>query len=165
QGVKYQSSNATVLQNMTGSTGAAFNDPTKGSELAKSQFSKGSDVVFAAAGGTGIGVYQAAKDEGKLAIGVDSNQNHVQPGTMLTSMVKRVDQAAYKTYKDAAAGTWKPGLVVLGLSDGGVDWALDDNNASLITADMKAKMKDIRAKIISGEIKVHDYMSDNTCNY
>ncbi|MBR7889288.1 BMP family ABC transporter substrate-binding protein [Marinomonas sp. A79] len=165
QGVKYTTSNATVLQNMTGSTGAAFNDPTKGSELAKSQFSKGADVVFAAAGGTGIGVYQAAKDEGKFAIGVDSNQNHIQPGTMLTSMVKRVDQAAYKTYKDAAAGTWKPGLVVLGLAEGGVDWAQDENNASLISADMKAKISDIRAKIISGEIQVHDYMSDNTCNY
>ena len=165
QGVKYASSSATVLQNMTGSTGAAFNDPTKGSELAKSQFSQGADVVFAAAGGTGIGVYQAAKDEGKLAIGVDSNQNHVQPGTMLTSMVKRVDEAAYKTYKDAAEGNWKPGLVVLGLAEDGVDWALDDNNASLVTADMKAKLKDIRAKIISGDIKVHDYMSDSTCNY
>ena len=165
QGVKYQSPNATVFQNMTGSTGAAFNDPTKGSELAKSQFSKGSDVVFAAAGGTGIGVYQAAKDEGKLAIGVDSNQNHIQPGTMLTSMVKRVDEAAFKTYSDSAAGTWKPGLVVLGLAEDGVDWALDDNNAKLITADMKAKINDIRSKIISGDIKVHDYMSDNTCNY
>lgn len=165
QGVKYQSPSATVFQNMTGSTGAAFNDPTKGSELAKSQFSKGSDVVFAAAGGTGIGVYQAAKDEGKLAIGVDSNQNHIQPGTMLTSMVKRVDEAAFKTYTDSAAGTWKPGLVVLGLAEDGVDWALDDNNAKLITADMKAKINDIRAKIISGDITVHDYMSDNTCNY
>ena len=165
QGVKYQSPNATVLQNMTGSTGAAFNDPTKGSELAKSQFSKGSDVVFAAAGGTGIGVYQAAKDEGKLAIGVDSNQNHIQPGTMLTSMVKRVDEAAFKTYTDSAAGTWKPGLVVLGLAEDGVDWALDDNNAKLISADMKTKINDIRAKIISGDIKIHDYMSDNTCNY
>lgn len=165
QGVKYASSSATVLQNMTGSTGAAFNDPTKGSELAKSQFSQGADVIFAAAGGTGIGVYQAAKDSGKLAIGVDSNQNHIQPGTMLTSMVKRVDEAAYKTYEDSAAGTWKPGLVVLGLAEGGVDWALDDNNANLITEEMKAKLNDIRAKIVSGEIKVHDYMSDNTCNY
>ena len=165
QGVKYISSDASVFQNMTGSTGAAFNDPTKGSELAKSQFSKGADVVFAAAGGTGIGVYQAAKDEGKLAIGVDSNQNHIQPGTMLTSMVKRVDLAAYNTYKNAAAGTWKPGMVVLGLAEGGVDWALDDNNASLITADMKAKVNDIRAKIVSGDITVHDYMSDNACDY
>ena len=165
QGVKYVTSGATVLQNMTGSTGAAFNDPTKGSELAKSQFSKGADVVFAAAGGTGIGVYQAAKDEGKLAIGVDSNQNHLQPGTMLTSMVKRVDLAAYNTYKSAADGSWKPGVVVLGLSEGGVDWALDVNNASLITADMKSNIQDIRGKIIAGDIQVHDYMSDNTCNY
>ena len=165
QGAKYVTPNAKVLQNMIGSTGAAFNDPTKGSELAKSQFSQGSDVVFAAAGGSGIGVYQAAKDEGKYAIGVDSNQNHIQPGTMLTSMVKRVDEAAFKTYEDAAAGKWKPGLVVLGLADGGIDWALDDNNASLVTEDMKAKMKDIRAKIVSGEIKIHDYMSDNKCDY
>ncbi|MCB5161135.1 BMP family lipoprotein [Marinomonas algarum] len=165
QGVKFATPNATVLQNMTGSTGAAFNDPTKGSELAKSQFSKGADVVFAAAGGTGIGVYQAAKDEGKFAIGVDSNQNHIQPGTMLTSMVKRVDQAAYNTYKNAPAGTWQPGLVVLGLAEDGVDWARDEYNASLITEEMKASVADIRAKIISGEIQVHDYMSDNTCNY
>ncbi|SBT16976.1 Membrane lipoprotein TmpC precursor [Marinomonas gallaica] len=165
QGVKFVTPNATVIQNMTGSTGAAFNDPTKGSELAKSQFSKGADVVFAAAGGTGIGVYQAAKDEGKLAIGVDSNQNHIQPGTMLTSMVKRVDAAAYKVFEEANTGTWKPGLEVLGLSDGGVSWAQDDYNKGLITADMKAKMDDVKAKIISGEISVHDYMSDSTCNY
>lgn len=165
QGAKYITPNAKVIQNMTGSTGAAFNDPTKGSELAKSQFSQGADVVFAAAGGTGIGVYQAAKDEGKLAIGVDSNQNHIQPGTMLTSMVKRVDLAAYKVFEESKAGEWKAGLEVLGLSDGGVDWALDDNNASLITADMKAKMEDVKAKIISGDIKVHDYMSDSTCSY
>lgn len=165
QGVKYVTPNATVIQNMTGSTGAAFNDPTKGSELAKSQFSQGADVVFAAAGGTGIGVYQAAKDEGKLAIGVDSNQNHIQPGTMLTSMVKRVDLAAYKVFEDAKADAWAPGLQVLGLSDGGVDWALDDNNASLITADMKAKMEEVKEHIINGDIQVHDYMSDSSCNY
>lgn len=165
QGAKYITSDATVIQNMTGSTGAAFNDPTKGSELAKSQFSQGADVVFAAAGGTGIGVYQAAKDEGKLAIGVDSNQNHIQPGTMLTSMVKRVDLAAYKVFEDANAGEWTSGLTVLGLAEGGVDWALDDNNASLITEEMKTKIADVKQHIISGDIQVHDYMSDNTCNY
>lgn len=165
QGVKFITPNATVIQNMTGSTGAAFNDPTKGSELAKSQFSKGADVVFAAAGGTGIGVYQSAKDDGKLAIGVDSNQNHIQPGTMLTSMVKRVDSAAYKVFEEANSGEWQPGLEVLGLADGGVDWAQDEYNKDLVTAEMKAKMDDVKAKIISGEISVHDYMSDSTCNY
>ncbi|MFT2110962.1 BMP family lipoprotein [Marinomonas sp. 2405UD68-3] len=164
QGVKYVVSNADVFQNMTGSTPSAFNDPTKGAELAKSQFSKGADVVFAAAGGTGIGVYQAAKDEGKFAIGVDSNQNHLQPGTMLTSMVKRVDLAAYNTYDQAAKGTWASGLTVLGLAEGGVDWALDDNNASLVDADMKSKMDAIRADIVSGKVVVHDYMSNNSCD-
>ncbi|WP_191602021.1 BMP family lipoprotein [Marinomonas algicola] len=164
QGAKYVTADATVFQNMTGSTPSAFNDPTKGAELAKSQFSQGADVVFAAAGGTGIGVYQAAKDEGKWAIGVDSNQNHLQPGTMLTSMVKRVDLAAYNTYDQAVNGTWAPGVTVLGLAESGVDWALDDNNASLVDAEMKAKIEAIRADIVSGKVSVHDYMSDNACN-
>ena len=163
QGVKYITPDAKVFQNMTGSTGAAFNNPTKGSELARSQFSQGADVVFAAAGGTGIGVYQAAADEGKFAIGVDSNQNYLHPGVMLTSMIKRVDLAAYNTYKNSAAGNWKPGVVTLGLDQDGVSWSLDEYNESLITPEMKDKMKEIKAKIISGDIKVHDYLEDNAC--
>ncbi|RZI70734.1 MAG: BMP family ABC transporter substrate-binding protein, partial [Rubrivivax sp.] len=99
QGAKVTNPKIEVFSNMTGTTSTAWNDPTRGGELAKSQFAKGSDVVFAAAGGTGVGVYQAAKDAGKLAIGVDSNQNHIQPGTMLTSMVKRVDVAVYNVLK------------------------------------------------------------------
>jgi len=165
QGAKYANSDATVLQNMTGSTPAAFADPAKGSELAKSQFSQGADVIYAAAGGTGMGVYQAAKDAGKLAIGVDANQNHLQPGTMLTSMVKRVGVAAKKTWIDSMDGTWKPGIQVLGLKENGVEWALDDNNASLVSDEMKAYVEGIKADIIAGKINVHDYMSDNTCNY
>jgi basic membrane protein A len=150
---------------MTGSTPAAFADPAKGSELAKSQFSKGADVIYAAAGGTGLGVYQAAKDAGKFAIGVDSNQNHLHPGTMLTSMVKSVGVAAYNTWEEGMEGTWKPGVKVLGLKDNGVKWALDENNADLITPEMKAYVDGLKADIISGKIKVHDYMSDNTCTY
>ncbi|MDX1342385.1 MAG: BMP family ABC transporter substrate-binding protein [Reinekea sp.] len=165
QGAKYVNADAEVFQNMTGSTPAAFNDPARGSELAKSQIAKGADVLFAAAGGTGIGVYQAAKDEGKLAIGVDSNQNFLQPGTMLTSMVKRVGVAAYGSWEEAQAGEWKGGLKVLDLAAGGVDYALDSYNESLVSADMKAKVDAIKADIIAGKIKVHDYMSDNTCNY
>src|SRR5258706_4707029 len=88
QGVKYANPKAEVFMNMVGTTGAAWNDPARGGELARSQFAKGADVIFAAAGGTGIGVYQAAKDSGKLAIGVDSNQEHIQPGAMLTSKVQ-----------------------------------------------------------------------------
>ena len=140
---------------------AAWGDPARGGELAKAQFAKGVDVVFAAAGGTGIGVYQAAKDAGKLAIGVDSNQNHLQPGTMLTSMLKRVDVAVYNISKSV-----KPGSVtVLGLKEGGVDYAMDENNAKLVSADMKAKVDAAKADIISGKIKVADYMADNACKY
>jgi len=145
---------------MTGTTGAAWNDPARGGELAKAQFAKGADVVFAAAGGTGTGVYQAAKDSGKLAIGVDSNQNHLQPGTMLTSMLKRVDVAVYNVSKNH-----KPGMSVLGLKEDGVGYALDKYNEKLVTADMKKKVDAAKADIIAGKIKVADYMADNACKY
>jgi len=158
QGALFANSKATVTANMTGTTGAAWNDPTRGGELSKAQFAQGVDVIFAAAGGTGMGVYQAAKDAGKLAIGVDSNQNHLQPGTMLTSMLKRVDVAVYNV-----AMAHKPGLSVLGLKEGGVDYALDSNNAKLVNADMKKKVDAAKADIISGKIKVADFMADNAC--
>jgi len=165
QGAKHASSEIEVIQNMTGTTPSAWNDPSKGGELAKSQFDRGVDVIYAAAGGTGIGVYQAAKDNGKLAIGVDSNQNYLHPGTMLTSMLKRVDVAAYNAFKGAQDGTWKPGIQVLGLAEGGIDWALDEHNKSLVTAEMRAMVEKVKADIVAGTISVHDYMSDNSCNY
>jgi basic membrane protein A len=158
QGAKYANPKAEVFANMTGTTGAAWNDPARGGELAKAQFSKGADVVFAAAGGTGNGVYQAAKDSGKLAIGVDSNQNHLQPGTMLTSMLKRVDVAVYNVAKGH-----KPGMTVLGLKEGGIDYAMDEHNAKLVSADMKKKVDAAKADIIGGKIKVVDYMAANAC--
>jgi basic membrane protein A and related proteins len=165
QGIKYANPKAELVQNMTGTTPAAWNDPARGGELAKGQFDRGVDVIYAAAGATGNGVMQAAKDRGKLAIGVDSNQNHLHPGTMLTSMVKRVDLAAYESFKAAMAGSWQPGVSVLGLKEGGVDWALDQHNEKLISPEMKTKVDQAKADIISGKIKVHDYMSDNTCAY
>jgi basic membrane protein A len=165
QGAKFVNKDAEVFQNMTGSTNAAWADPARGAELAKSQFSKGADVVFAAAGGTGNGVYQAAFDEGKYAIGVDSNQNHLHPGTMLTSMVKRVGVATVEAFTAAENGTFTAGIQVLGLKENAVGWALDEHNRSLVSADMEAKISGIQAKIIAGEIKVHDYTSDSTCNY
>ena len=158
QGAKYANPGVQVSGNMTGTTPAAWNDPARGAELAKAQFAAGVDVVFAAAGGTGIGVYQAAKDAGKLAIGVDSNQNHIQPGTMLTSMVKRVDVAVYNAFKGV-----KPGLTSLGLKEGGVDYALDEHNAKLVSADMRKKVDAAKADIIAGKIKVIDYMAANAC--
>jgi basic membrane protein A len=163
QGAKHANPDVEVFQNMTGTTPAAWNDPTKGGELARSQFDRGADVVFAAAGGTGIGVYQAAADSGKLAIGVDSNQNHLHPGTMLTSMLKRVDVAAYKAFTDAAGDSFTTGVEVLGLAEGGVDWALDEHNESLITDAMKAAVEKAKADIVAGTVTVHDYMADNSC--
>ena len=160
QGAKYANSKAEVFGNMTGTTGAAWNDPARGGELAKAQFAKGADVVFAAAGGTGMGVYQAAKDGGKLAIGVDSNQNYVQPGTMLTSMEKKVDVAVYNISK-----SFKPGVSVLGLKEEGVGYAMDKHNEKLVSADMKKKVDAARADIIAGKIKVADYMATNACKY
>jgi len=165
QGAKHANTSIGVVQNMTGSTPSAWNDPGRGSELAKGQFDRGVDVIYAAAGGTGVGVYQAAKDGGKLAIGVDSNQNYLQPGTMLTSMLKRVDVAAYSAFKEAMDGTWTPGIKVLGLAEEGVGWALDEYNEGLITAEMKAAVEEATAAIVAGDIKVHDYMEDNTCTY
>jgi len=165
QGAKYANPKVEVIQNMTGTTPAAWNDPARGGELAKGQFDRGVDVVYAAAGATGNGVLQAAKDRGKLAIGVDSNQNHLHRGTMLTSMVKRVDLAAYESFKAAMDGKWEGGISVLGLKEGAVDWAFDQYNEKLITPEMKAKVDQAKADIISGKIKVHDYMSDSSCAY
>ncbi len=165
QGAKYAMASVDVLQNMTGTTPSAWNDPGKGSELTRAQFDQGVDVVFAAAGGTGVGVLQTAADEGKYSIGVDSNQNHMHPGSVLTSMLKRVDIAAYNVFKTAKEGTFKPGFSVFGLAEGGVGWALDEHNKDLITAKMKTAVDKAEADIISGKITVHDYMSDNTCNY
>lgn len=163
QGVKAAKKDAEIFQNMTGSTPAAWNDPVKGGELAKSQIDRGADVVYHAAGGTGIGVLRAAADAGKLGIGVDSNQNMLHPGKVLTSMLKRVDVAAYNSFKAAREGSWKPGVSVLGLKEDGVGWALDDNNKALISAEMKAAADKARADIIAGSVKVHDYMSDSKC--
>ncbi len=120
QGAKSVDPKIEVLQNMTGTTGAAWNDPVRGGELAKSQIERGAAVVFQAAGATGIGVLQATADAGKLGIGVDSNQNYLHPGHMLTSMLKRVDVATEKAFTAAKDGTWKPGVTVLGLAENGV---------------------------------------------
>jgi basic membrane protein A len=163
QGVKAAKKDGEIFQNMTGTTPAAWNDPVKGGELAKSQIDRGADVLYHAAGGTGMGVLRAAADAGKLGIGVDSNQNAMHPGKVLTSMLKRVDVATYNSFMGARGNTWKAGVSVLGLAEGGVDWALDDNNKALVTPEMKAAVDKARADIVAGTTKVHDYMSDQKC--
>ena len=164
-GFKAAKADGEVFQNMAGDTPAAWNDPTKGGELAKSQIDRGADVIFAAAGQTGLGVLQAAKDAGKFSVGVDSNQNGIQPGSVLTSMLKRVDVAVHAAFTDAQAGKFTPGIVSLGVKEGGIDWALDDNNKALITPEMTAAVDKAKADIIAGTLMVHDYMSDNACPY
>ena len=159
QGVKAVDPKITVFQNMVGTTGAAWADPVKAGELTISQIEQGADVVFHAAGATGIGVMQAAADAGKLSIGCDSNQDYIHPGSVLTSAVKRVDVAVYKTFNDVKNGTWKAGKVFLGLAEQGVDYSLDEHNRKLITPEMEAKLNQARADIIAGKIKVSEYKS------
>jgi len=161
QGVKAVNPDATVISNMTGTDPSAWNDPVKGSELARAQVSQGADVIYAAAGGTGIGVLQAAADADILSIGVDSNQNHLHPGKVLTSMLKRVDVAVYNIMK--AGESLEPGVVALDVANDGVGYALDEHNAALITDEMKTAVEQAREEIVAGQLAVHDYASDDSC--
>jgi basic membrane protein A and related proteins len=164
QGAKAVDPDVRLIENYTGTTPTAWNDPVTAGELAKAQFDAGADVVFAAAGGSGLGVLQAADDEGKLSIGVDSNQNYLHPGSVLTSMLKRVDVAVTNAFKEAGDdATFTPGITILGLAENGVGYSLDEHNQALITEDIKARVDELREQIIAGEIEVHDYTEDNTC--
>ncbi len=163
QGAKAVDAETNVIVNMTGTTPTAWNDPVKGAELTRSQISQGSDVVFAAAGGTGIGVLQAAADADILSIGVDANQNYLHPGQILTSMIKRVDNAVFDTFTEASAGELGAGVQVMGLDNEGVGFSMDENNADLVTPEMVAAVEEAKAQIIAGDIMVHDYTSDGSC--
>lgn len=163
QGAKAANAEVEVLQNYIGTDFAAFNDSSTAKEVGVAQIEAGADVIYAAAGGAGEGALQAAVDAGKYGIGVDSNQNYLFPGNMLTSMVKRVDVAVSNAFTDQTNGEFTAGVVVLGLAEGGVSAAVDEHNESLLTDEIKAAMADFEAKIISGEIDVHDYRSDNAC--
>lgn len=164
-GAKATMADINIIETMTGTTPEAWNNQTKGAEITKSQIDQGSDVVFQAAGGTGIAVLQTAADAGILGIGVDSNQNGMHPGSVLTSMLKRVDVAVYDAFMDAKNDEFSYGFNVLGVAEGGVGYAMDDNNAPLVDDDMMAAVKAAEEAIISGDITVHDYMSDNSCPY
>ena len=161
QGVKSVNPNATVIANMTGTTPAAWNDPVKGSELTKAQISQGADVVYAAAGGTGVGVLQTAADEGILSIGVDANQNYLHPGKVLTSMLKRVDNAVYEAF--SAGENLETGNFQMGIANGGVGYALDEHNASLVSDAMKSAVDAAASSIAGGSMSVHNYTDDETC--
>lgn len=164
QGAKAVNPDIKLTEAYTGTTPAAWNDPVTAGELAQASMDSGSDIVYAAAGGSGLGVLQAMADAGKYSIGVDSNQNYLHPGSVLTSMLKRVDTAIITAFTEAGDdATFKPGLTILGLAENGVGYAVDDNNAALISDEDKAALEDFKAKIIAGDIKVHDYTTDSAC--
>ena len=158
QGAAWAAPSVKVVSAMTGTTPQAWVDPVRGGELAKAQIAQGADVVWAAAGTTGLGVMQAAVDAGKLTIGVDSNQNGLHPGKVLTSLVKRVDRAVFEAFNGV-----KPGVTALGLKEGGLDLAMDANNAPLVTPAMKSRVEEARAAIVDGRLAVIDYTAANRC--
>lgn len=143
-----------VLTNYAGVTGDAFQNPTKGKELALAQADAGADVIFHASGSTGLGVFEAARERELLAIGVDSDQQDQAPGFILTSMTKQVDVAVFETIESARDGRFEGGIRVLGLAEGGVDYVFDENNQKWITPEVRAQVEALRAEIVAGTIDV-----------
>ncbi len=156
-GVKTAQPKATVLVNYIGTTGEAWNNPAKAKELSLSMISQKADVIFHAAGASGSGLFDAAHDKKIFAIGVDSNQNGMKPGVVLTSMLKKVDVAVFDAIKSVEAKDFKGGINHFGISNGGIDWALDENNKSLWSDAEIKKISKVKADISSGKISVPDY--------
>ncbi|QQS49620.1 MAG: BMP family ABC transporter substrate-binding protein [Acidobacteriota bacterium] len=159
EGARYVNPNIRIIKNFVGITDAAWNNPGKGRELANSQYEQGADVIFQAAGNSGLGVFDAAESYNKFAIGVDANQNWIKPGHILTSMLKRIENAVYSVVKDEVEGKFKGGVHVYGLENDGVDYALDQYNRDLIPPDVIEKVEQAKSDIIAGRIKVTDAMA------
>ncbi len=153
-GARHVNPGISVTVAYAGTTPLAFADPARGKELALLQYGRGVDVIYHASGSTGNGVIEAAREAGRLAIGVDSNQNYMAPGNVLTSMVKRVDNAVYMTIKAVYEGTFESGVREFGLAEDGVAYAIDEYNEELITEEMIAAVEEAKAAIIAGEIAV-----------
>lgn len=154
-GVKAVSPGTDVLVKYAGTTGNAFKDPAKGKELALAEYHQGADVIFHASGSTGLGVFEAARERGRLAIGVDSDQHDEAPGVVLTSMVKRVENAVFDTIRDAKAGSFPGGTIhQFGLAENGVDWVYDQRNQALVPEPAKRAVDSLRAEIVAGRITV-----------
>jgi len=160
EGAHYANPKVEVFENYVGVTDAAWNNPGKGKELAKAQIERGADVVFQAAGNSGLGVFDAAEDMHKLAIGVDSNQNWVKPGFILTSMIKRVDVSVFNSVKDLVEGRFKGGIHEFGMDNDGIGYALDDFNRNLIPQPVIDEVERAKQDIIAGRIKVTDAMAE-----
>lgn len=152
QGVAFANADARVLVDYTGS----FQAPAFGQELAISQNKRGADIVYHASGASGIGVIHAAEENGFYAIGVDSVQDHLAPGTVLTSMVKRVDVAVYDTIRSLVEGNFQPGERHFGLAEGGVGTSDFQYTRDIIPQAVLDALESAKEKIISGEIVVTD---------
>ena len=146
-----------VIANYLGVTGEAWNNPPKAKELALGQYGRGVEVIFSAAGNSGLGVFDAAAEQHRFAIGVDSNHNWIKPGSVLSSMLKRVNEAVFDSIKLYKEGHFETGLFRYGVKTKGVDYAMDDHNAKLVTAADQKVLEGLRSDIISGKIKVPDY--------
>lgn len=153
-GVRAADPKVEVLVKYAGTTGTAFKDPTKGKELALAEYNQGADIIFHASGSTGLGVFEAAREKGRLAIGVDADQYAEAPGFILTSMIKRVDTAVFETIKAMQAGQWRGGVHEFGLGEDGVGWVYDDHNRALVPDAVKAKVDAFKAEIAAGRIVV-----------
>ena len=160
-GVKHVNPKASVVSNFVGVTIDSWNNPPKAKELALTQYAGGAEVIFGAAGASNAGLFDAAEERKKLAIGVDSNQNWIKPGWILTSMLKRVDVAVFKTVEDLVKGTWTTGTQIYGLANQGVDYAVDEHNAKVLPEDVRKRLEAIKADIVSGKIKVPDFYLQN----
>lgn len=159
EGARYVNPKIKVLQNYVGITDAAWNNPGKGRELANAQYEQGADVIFQAAGNSGLGVFDAAEAYNKFAIGVDANQNWIKPGHILTSMLKRIDNAVFSIIEDEVKGQFRGGIHVYGLENDGVGYAIDEHNKPLIPDWVIEKVEQAKADIIAGKIKVTDAMA------
>lgn len=156
-GAKYINPKIEVIESFIGVTGEAWNNPAKAKELALAQISSGAEVIFVAAGASGSGAFDAVEEKKKLAIGVDSNQNWIKPGFILTSMQKRVDQAVYRAIEDTQNSKFTAGIIRYGLPDKGIDYSVDQHNEKLLTSEIRKKADEIKSLISSGKIAVPDY--------
>ena len=153
-GVQAANPKVELVVKYAGTTGLAFKDPTKGKELGLAEYNQGADIIFHASGSTGLGVFEAAREKGKLAIGVDSDQQAEAPGFILTSMVKHVETAVFDTIRELKEGRWQSGIREFGLREDGVGWVYDEQNRALVPDPVKAQVDSLKAEIVAGRIVV-----------
>jgi basic membrane protein A and related proteins len=156
-GAKEVNPQISIVSNFCGVTSDAWNNPPKAKELALAQYQDGADIIFAAAGASNNGVFDAAEEQSKLAIGCDSNQDWTKPGIILTSMLKHVDVAVYTTIAEAQSGKFVAGVKRFSLADKGVDYSVDENNDKILPQSVRDRADKLKAAIISGQIVVPDY--------